>query len=152
MNPVDDLDSNARADLDRLVEGQLRAEHDGDIEGILAPMSDAIVHEIVGLAADPIEGIEAVRQRYRDLLAASVHEHDVPIRRRYGTHFVLDEHIWSGRLTGRAFGIDGHGRQLSHRVLWLFEIDRGRIVRETIWNDLSAIQRQLQQPFPRRTT
>ena len=47
----------------------MRAEHDGDIEGILAPMSAAISHEIVGLADAPIHGLEAVRQRYRDLLA-----------------------------------------------------------------------------------
>lgn len=141
-----DLDADERADLDRLVDGQLRAEHDGDIDGILAPMTDAIVHEVVGLADDPIEGLEAVRHRYRELLAASVHERDVPIRRRYGRDFVLDEHLWSGRLTGRAFDIDGHGRWLSHRVLWLLEVRDGRIVRETVWNDLSAIRRQLASP------
>ena len=141
--PQLDLDDDARADLDRLVDGQLRAEHDGDIEGILAPMSDAIVHEVVGLADGPIHGLKAVRHRYRDLLAASVHEGDVPIRRRYGPGFVLDEHVWSGRLTGRAFDIDGRGRWLSHRVLWLLEVRDGRIVTETVWNDLSAIRRQL---------
>ena len=138
-----DLDAAERADLDRLVDGQLRAEHDGDIEGILAPMTNGILHEVVGLADDPIEGLNAVRQRYREILAASVHERDVPIRRRYGRGFVLDEHVWSGRLTGRAFGIDGHGRWLSHRVLWLLEVRDGRIVRETVWNDLSAIRKQL---------
>jgi hypothetical protein len=143
-----DLDANERADLDRLVDGQLRAEHDGDIEGILAPMTDAIVHEVVGLTDDPIQGLEAVRHRYRELLAASVHERDVPIRRRYGKDFVLDEHVWSGRLTGRAFDIDGHGRWLSHRVLWLLEVCDGRIVRETVWNDLSAIRKQLLSPTP----
>jgi len=143
VNTAQDLDPNARADLDRLVDGQLRAEHDGDIEGILAPMSDAIVHEIVGLSDEPIHGLGAVRHRYRDLLAVSVHERDVPVRRRYGKDFVLDEHIWSGRLTGRAFDIDGHGRQLSHRVLWLLEVHDGRIVRETVWNDLAAIRKQL---------
>jgi hypothetical protein len=141
--PQQDVDAGARADLDRLVDGQLRAEHDGDIEGILAPMTDAIVHEVVGLADAPIQGLAAVRSRYRDLLAASVHERDVPIRRRYGRDFVLDEHLWSGRLTGRAFDIDGHGRRLSHRVLWLLEVHDGRIVRETIWNDLAAIRKQL---------
>jgi hypothetical protein len=138
-----DLDPNHRADLDRLVDGQLRAEHDGDIEGILAPMTAGIVHEVVGLADDPIHGLEAVRRRYRELLAATVHERDVPIRRRYGPGFVLDEHVWSGRLTGRAFDIDGHGRWLSHRVLWLLEVEDGRIVRETVWNDLSAIRKHL---------
>ena len=45
----------------------------------------------------------------------------MPLRRLYGTDFVFDEHVWSGRLTGRAFDLDGHGRWISHRVLWLLE-------------------------------
>jgi hypothetical protein len=134
---------DGRAALDRLVDGQLRAEHDGDIEAILAPMADAIVHDVVGSTSNPIQGLAAVRQRYHDLLAASVHERDVPVRRLYGAGFVLDEHVWSGRLTGRAFDMDGHGRWISHRVLWLLEVRAGRIVRETVWNDLEAIRRQL---------
>jgi hypothetical protein len=132
-----------RAGLDRLVDGQLRAEHDGDLDGILAPMTEAIVHEVVGLDGGPVCGHDAVRRRYRELLAATVHEVDLPIRRRYGPGFVLDEHEWTGRITGRAFGIDGHGRRLSHRVLWLIETRGGRIVSETVWNDLAGIRRQL---------
>ena len=142
MKPQQDPDE-AQADLDRLVDAQLRAEHDGDIEAILASMADAIVHDVVGSTDNPIQGLEAVRRRYHDLLAATVHERDVPLRRLYGPDFVLDEHVWSGRLTGRAFDIDGHGRWISHRVLWLLEVRDGRIVRETVWNDLSAIRRQL---------
>jgi hypothetical protein len=133
----------ARADLDRLVDDRLRAEHDGDLEAILAPMADAIVHDVIGSPAGAIHGLEAVRRRYGDLLAATVHEQDTPLRRLYGPDFVLDEHLWSGRLTGRAFGIDGHGRWLRHRVLWLLEVKEGQIVRETVWNDLASIQRRL---------
>ena len=135
---------SGQAELDRLVDAQLRAEHDGDIEAILAPMDDAVVHDLVGATENPVQGLEAVRRRYHDLLAATVHERDVPLRRLYGPDFVLDEHVWSGRLIGRAFEIDGHGRWLSHRVMWLVQVRDGRIVRETVWNDLAAIQRQLQ--------
>lgn len=138
-----DPDDDRRATLDRLVDAQLRAEHDGDIEAILAPMSDAIVHDVVGLCANPIQGLGAVRRRYHDLLAATVHERDVPLRRLYAQDFVLDEHVWSGRLTGRAFEIEGRGRWFSHRVLWLIEVREDRIVRETVWNDFPAIRRQL---------
>lgn len=144
MKPQQDTPEDEQAILDQLVDAQLRAEHDGDIEAILAPMAEAIVHDVVGLANNPIHGLEAVRRRYHDLLAATIHERDEPLRRRYGRDFVLDEHLWSGRLTGRAFDIDGRGRWLSHRVLWLLEVRDGRIVRETVWNDLSAIRRQLQ--------
>jgi predicted ester cyclase len=133
-----------RAELDQLVDIQLRAEHDGDIEAILASMAETVIHDLVGALDNPIQGLPAVRRRYHDVLAATVHERDVPLRRLYGPNFVLDERVWSGRLTGRAFDIDGHGRWLSHRVLWLLEVRDGRIVRETVWNDLAAIRRQLQ--------
>src|ERR1035437_6741307 len=143
MTPQQDLDEDRQADLDRLVDGQLRAEHDGDVEAILPWMAATVVHDLVGSADNPIHGLEAVRRRYQDLLAATVHERDVPLRRLYGQDHVLDEHVWSGRLTGRAFEIDGHGRWLSYRVLWLLEVRNGRIVRETVWHDLAAIRRQL---------
>ena len=129
--------------LDRIVDAQLCAEHDGDLEAILAAMADSIVLDIVGSTDGLIQGLEAVRRRYQELLTATVHERDVPIRRLYGRDFVLDEHAWHGRLTGRAFEIDGHGRWISYRVLWLIEVRDGRIVRQTVWNDLSAIRRQL---------
>lgn len=132
-----------RAELDHLVDVQLRAEHDGDIEAILAPMTETVVHDLVGARENPIQGLVAVRQRYHDVLAATVHERDVPVRRLYGPDFVLDEHIWSGRVTGRAFDLDGHGRWISHRAVWLIETHAGRIVRETVWNDVEAIRRQL---------
>ena len=92
----------------------------------------------------PCGGVEAVRRRYQDFLTATVHERDIPIRRLYGKDFVFDEHAWHGRLTGRAFEIDGHGRWISYRVLWLLEVRDGRIVRQTVWNDISAIRRQLE--------
>jgi hypothetical protein len=136
-------DDDARANLDRIVDGQLCAEHDGDLEAILASMADSIVHDVVGSADGPIRGREAVRRRYQQSLAATVHEQDVPIRRLYGDDFVFDEHAWHGRLTGRAFDIDGHGRWISYRVLWLLEVRDGRIERQTVWNDISAIRRQL---------
>ena len=138
-----DPDEGERAQLDRLVDAQLRAEHDADIEAIVAPMADSIVHDVVGSSDNPIRGREAVRRRYRDVLAATVHERDLPLRRLYGKDFVLDEHVWCGRLTGRAFDIDGRGRWLSHRVLWLLEVQDGQIVRQTVWNDLPAIRKQL---------
>jgi hypothetical protein len=143
MTAHQDPHQATRAELDRLVDAQLRAEHDGDIEAILAPMAEGIVHDVVGSPDAPVHGLDAVRRRYHDLLAATVHERDVPVRRLYGWDFVLDEHVWNGRLTGRAFDIDGHGRWISHRVLWLLEIRDGQIIRETVWNDLPAIQRQL---------
>ena len=143
MKPQTDSGEDALA-FDRIVDGQLRAEHDGDLEAILAPMADLIVHDVVGSADGPIRGLAAVRRRYQEFLTATVHERDVPIRRLYGSDFVFDEHAWHGRLTGHAFDIDGHGRWISYRVAWLIDVRDGRIVRQTVWNDLAAIRRQLE--------
>ena len=140
MDPFQDTDRSA---LDRLVDSQLRAEHDGDVEAIVGSMAPGVVHDLVGSIDNPVHGISAVRSRYHDVLAATVHERDVPVRRLYGPDFILDEHIWSGRLIGRAFDLDGHGRQISHRAVWLLEVRDGQIVRETVWNDIESIRRQL---------
>jgi hypothetical protein len=43
VDPQQAVDPDVRAELDRLVDGQLRAEHDGDLEGILASMADVDV-------------------------------------------------------------------------------------------------------------
>jgi hypothetical protein len=85
----------------------------------------------------------AVRHRYQEFLTATVHERDVPIRRLYGQDFVFDEHSSHGLVIGRAFEIDGHGRWISYRALWLLEIRDGLISRQTVWNDIFAIRRQL---------
>jgi hypothetical protein len=143
MEPDLPFDAATRHALDLVADGQLRAQHDGDIEAIVAAMSDAVIHDVVGSADNPIHGLDAVRRRYREQLGATVHERDVPVRRLYGPGFVLDEHTWQGRVTGRAFELDGHGRWMSHRELCLYEVRDGRIVRETVWTDLAAIRRQL---------
>jgi uncharacterized protein len=132
-----------RTTLDRIIDVQLRAEHDGDVQAIVGAMDEGVVHDLVGSLDNPVQGLAAVRRRYQDLLAATVHERDIPLRRLYGPDFVVDEHVWSGRLTGRAFELDGRGRWISHRSLRLVEVTNGRISRETVWNDIEAIRRQL---------
>ena len=143
MNADSAADHAARDRLDRLVDGQLRAQHDGDLEAIVASMAPGVVYDVVGADDNPIQGIAAVRHRYRELVGSTLHERDVPVRRLYGPDFVLDEHLWQGRVIGRAFGHDGRGRWLSHRELCLLEVRDDRIVRQTIWNDAAAIGRQL---------
>jgi predicted ester cyclase len=143
MQPNPNPDQDARARLGRIADAHLRAEHDGDLEAILAPLAHGIVHDTVGSTENPIRGLDAVRGHYRDQLAVMIHERDVPLRRLFGPDFVVDEHLWQGRLTGRAFELDGHGRWVSYRVLSVLEVRDDRIVRQTVWNDLAAIRRQL---------
>lgn len=143
MEPQPESGNHERAALDRIVDAHLRAEHDGDLAAILGSMADAVVHDVVGSPHGAMEERETIRRHYREALGATVHECDVPLRRLYGEGFVLDEHLWRGRVIGRAFDLDGRGRWISYRVLWLLEIRDGRIVRQTVWNDLAAVQRQL---------
>lgn len=143
MDLISDPGADGRAKLDGIVDAHLRAEHDGDLEAILAPMASAILHDVVGSPENPVHGLDAVRQRYRDQLAVTIHERDVPVRRLYGPDFVLDEQLWQGRLTGRSFDVDGDGRWVSYRVLRLLEVRDERIVRETVWTDVAALRRQL---------
>jgi hypothetical protein len=69
MQPQQDPGGDRQADFDRLVDGQLRAEHDGDIEAILAPLAEAIVHDVVGSIDSPFQGCDAVRGRYAERIS-----------------------------------------------------------------------------------
>jgi hypothetical protein len=51
VKPQPERYEDGQADLDRLVDARLRAEHDGDIEAILAPLAQAIVHDGAGGSA-----------------------------------------------------------------------------------------------------
>lgn len=116
MHPGQDPADDARAVLDGIVDGLLRAEQDVDLAAILAPMADGVVRDVVRSPDNPTQGLGALLRRpYCDQLAAKVHERNVPLRRLSGWGFVLDEQAWLSRLTGRAFEIDGHRRWLNHR-------------------------------------
>ena len=106
-------DEDARANLDRIVDGQLCAEHDGDLEAILAPMADSIALNVVGSTAGPIRRLVAVRCRYREFLTATVHERGVSIRPLIVRDLVFDERTSRGRVTGPALEIGGRGRWIA---------------------------------------
>jgi uncharacterized protein len=136
-------DAGRRAELDRLVDAHLHAESQGDVETLLAGMTDDVEHEMLGAADNPARGKDAVRARYLERFANTASERDVPLRRLYGDGFVVDEMIWEGRVTGRLGPLVGAGRRVSHRVLHVFEVRDGRISLESVYPDTAAILRQL---------
>jgi len=69
VKPQQDRYEDGQADLDRLVDARLRPEHDGDIEAILAPLAEAIVHDVVGSIDSPFQGCDAVRGRYAERIS-----------------------------------------------------------------------------------
>jgi predicted ester cyclase len=48
-----------------------------------------------------------------------------------------------GAVIGSMLGLPGHGRQISFRILHVFEFRDGLICRENVWLDSAAIVAQL---------
>jgi SnoaL-like polyketide cyclase len=71
-----------------------------------------------------------------------------PTRRYYGDDFCVMEHEWTGTVPGEFLGMPGHGRRISFRLLHVWEFRDGRISRENVWLDGSAIVAQLTAPEP----
>jgi predicted ester cyclase len=84
-----------------------------------------------------------VGQRYGHLFSNVKGERADVKHRLYGENFVVDDKIWTARVTGEFMGIPGHGRRISIRVLHVFEFRAGLISRENVWIDAGAAIAQL---------
>jgi len=139
--------SSRQQALDRMIERHFRFEAEDDVDGVLGTLTEDVEHEIVGAPSGPLRGQAAARGFYERLFADLKGEQVTPLRRYYGTDFVIDESLWEGAATGAPFGLHGGGRPLSFRLLHIFEMaPDGRIRRENVWLDYAAIARQLAPP------
>lgn len=130
--------------FDRLIDRHFQYEAKDDVAGVLSTMADAVEHDVVGSPTGPVHGQEAARAFYESLFADLRGEKVTSLRRYYGPDFVVDESLWEGTAPGTPFGIPGHGKRLSFRLLHVFDMaEDGRIRRENVWLDLAAILRQL---------
>lgn len=137
------VNATERAKLDLLVDTQLHALRDGDVETLLGTMTEDVEYDLVGTTPNSVHGKDAVRTHHLQELANIMHERDVPLRRLYGDGFVIDEMIWEGRITGKVGSLVGHGRRVTQRILRIFELRDGHVARQTIYSDFAAITRQL---------
>jgi hypothetical protein len=137
------LDAARRTQLDMLVDTLLHALRGGDVETLMAGLTDDVEYELVGSSPSAIHGKDAVRAHHVRELANTMPERDIPLRRLYGHGFVIDELIWEGRITGRVGQLIGSGRRVSHRILRIFEVRDLLVARQTIYSDFVAITRQL---------
>jgi steroid delta-isomerase-like uncharacterized protein len=129
--------------IDRVIEDHFRREAEGDVEGTLKTLTDDVVHDVVGDPAGELHGPGAVRHRYGHLFGNVKGERADVKHRLYGENFVVDDKIWTARVTGEFMGIPGHGRRISIRVLHVFEFRDGLISRENVWIDAGAAVAQL---------
>ncbi|WP_028998343.1 ester cyclase [Azohydromonas australica] len=138
------MNALTREQFDRMIDRHFQYEAEDDVAGVLSTMADKLEHEVVGSPTGPVHGREAARAFYEALFADLHGEKVTSLRRYYGPDFVVDESLWEGTAPGTPFGIPGHGRRLSFRLLHIFDMaEDGRIRRENVWLDLAAILRQL---------
>lgn len=136
----------SREEMDRKMNEHFGFEARDDVEGVLATLSADVEHDILGWPAGPTFGREAARPFYEAMFADLSEGAARTVRRLYGPNFVVDESLWTGRATGRPFGLEGRGRPLEFRLLHVVEFDEaGDIKRENVWFDFPAILRQLPQ-------
>ncbi len=138
-----------REQMDQVVADHFKYEASNDVEGVLATLTDDIVHDVVGFPGSPLHGRDSVRPFYQALYEALSGEEVTPLNRLYGDDMMVDDAIWAGRVEGQFLGLEGNGRRVSFRELHVFEFSDGLISKENVWMDVGAILQQLQPPTGR---
>jgi hypothetical protein len=82
--------------MDDILDRHLAAESSHDLDIALATLTDDVVHDVVGDPNGTLHGPAQVAQRYSQLFADFGDEKVVPVRRLYGTDFLVDESIIHG--------------------------------------------------------
>lgn len=67
-------------------------------------------------------------------------------RKYYSDDACAIEHLGTCAITGQFAGIEGQGRQVSFRLLHIFEFRDGKISRENVWMDTATLMAQLTAP------
>ena len=126
-----------------LVDGHMRAEGQGDIDGALAVYTDDIEHDVVGFPNSPTRGKEGARDFYT-YLTANFRTEGWEVLHRYvaGAAMVLEQ-LMTGTVIGALLGLPGNGRRITFRMLHVFEFRNELISRENIWLDTAAVIDQL---------
>ena len=133
-------------EMDRRIDQHFGFEAADNVEGVLATLAPDAEHDVVGWPTGPTHGRENARPFYERLFADLAEGSVQPLRRLYGTNFLVDESLWRGKAQGTPFGLEGKGRPLEFRLLHIVEFaDNGDIQRENVWLDFAAIAHQLPQ-------
>ena len=132
-----------RAEMDRLIEEHIGAEMAGDTAGAVAMYTDDVVHDVIGFPLGPLQGRAAAKGFY-DHLTANVRTDRMQERDSwYGEDFCVVEHQCDAAVNGEFLGVPGQGREVSFRMLHVWEFRDGRISREVVWLDGGSIMAQL---------
>jgi len=135
-----------RQEMDQKMDEHFGFEARDDVEGVLGTLVPDAVHDIVGWPHGPSYEPKDVRKFYETLYADLAGEKVTCTQRLYGDNFLIDESVWKGKAVGRPYGLEGKGRPVEFRLLHVIEFqDDGKMSREQVWADLSALMQQLPQ-------
>ena len=133
-----------RDQLDRIVNEHFGYEATDDVDGVLATLTDDVVHHVIGSPWGKLVGKAAVRPFYEELFGDLKGEGVEPVARWYGEDHVVDETLWTGQIVdGRVFGLPGKSGRVTFRLLHVFELRDGRISVEKVWSDIVSISEQV---------
>ena len=130
-------------EMDLVIEAHFDAERRGDTEAILKTVSDRIRHETFGSGLSPLQGKDAVWAFYELLSRELSVDGYTTVRRLYGPSHAWEEGIVYATAEGEPFGLAGHSRKISYRLIHLFEFRDGLIERELGIPDVAGIRAQL---------
>lgn len=99
-----------------------------------------------GFPGSPRTGKEAAKDFYRFLTANFRTEHEHVTHEYWTDDALVMEQVMTGTVVGEMLGLPGHGRQISFRILHVFEFRDGLISREQAWLDTGAVVAQLSAP------
>ena len=123
----------------RLIEAHLEAEAIGDAAGCVAVYTEDAEHDVVGAPHGPLRGRDEARRFYERLFREITLDELIPIRSYFGEDFCVMEHEWVATLMGPFLGLVGSGRQVSLRVLHVWEFRDGSISRCNAWMDWMGV-------------
>ncbi len=130
-----------------LIHTHLDAEGAGDIETACSVYAEDIEHDAVGFPGSPCFGIDAAKAFYGHLTANIRTTGEKPLRQlETGDGSVILEAEMSADVIGEFLGIAGNGRNITFRILHVFDFDDALITREQVWLDTGSIVAQLTAP------
>lgn len=132
------------AEMKSLVERHIKAEGAGDLDGALAVYTDDIEHDAVGFPGSPRIGKEATRAFYEHLIENFRETGETVTHEYVAGDALIMEQVMTGTVIGSMLGLPGNGREISFRMLHVFEFRNALISRENVWLDTAAIVAQLE--------
>lgn len=130
-----------------LIHKHLDAEGAGDVDTACSVYADDIEHDAVGFPGTPCFGIDAAKAFYEHLTTNIRTTGEKPLH-QYETSdgSIIVEAEMSAEVIGEFLGIAGHGRNITFRILHVFDFDDALITREQVWLDTGTIVAQLSAP------